>query len=54
MRNNPVLLDRCWSWLAMGLVGQELDDRDDIICGAGSSHSNSLCLLNCSYSDPAL
>ncbi|KAG9092396.1 hypothetical protein FRC06_000117 [Ceratobasidium sp. 370] len=34
MRNNPVLLDRCWSWLAMGLVGQELDDRDDIICGA--------------------
>ncbi|KAG8739075.1 hypothetical protein FRC10_006152 [Ceratobasidium sp. 414] len=34
MRNNPVLLDRCWSWLAMGLIGQELDDRDDIICGA--------------------
>ncbi|KAF8605732.1 translation initiation factor eIF4e [Ceratobasidium sp. AG-I] len=34
MRNNPVLLDRCWSWLAMGLVGQELDDKDDIICGA--------------------
>lgn len=34
MRNNPALLDRCWSWLAMGLVGQELDDRDDMICGA--------------------
>ncbi|KAG9125949.1 hypothetical protein FRC07_005476 [Ceratobasidium sp. 392] len=34
MRNNPVLLDRCWSWLAMGLVGQELDDKDEIICGA--------------------
>ncbi|GAB1522273.1 hypothetical protein RhiTH_005387 [Rhizoctonia solani] len=34
MRNNPVLLDRCWSWLAMGLVGQELDDREDMICGA--------------------
>ncbi|QRV82155.1 eukaryotic translation initiation factor 4E type 2 [Ceratobasidium sp. AG-Ba] len=34
MRGNPALLDRCWSWLAMGLVGQELDDKDDIICGA--------------------
>ncbi|CAE7213061.1 unnamed protein product [Rhizoctonia solani] len=34
MRNNPALLDRCWSWLAMGLVGQELDDREDMICGA--------------------
>ncbi|CAE6427949.1 unnamed protein product [Rhizoctonia solani] len=34
MRNNPALLDRYWSWLAMGLVGQELDDREDMICGA--------------------
>ncbi|KAK2467470.1 hypothetical protein APHAL10511_000325 [Amanita phalloides] len=33
MKNNPVLLDRCWSWLAMALVGEELEDGDDI-CGA--------------------
>jgi len=33
MKNNPQLLDRCWSWLAMGLVGEELDERDEI-CGA--------------------
>ncbi|RDB30515.1 Eukaryotic translation initiation factor 4E type 2 [Hypsizygus marmoreus] len=33
MKNNPVLLDRCWSWLAMALVGQELEDGDEI-CGA--------------------
>jgi hypothetical protein len=34
MRANPELLDRCWSWLAMALVGEELDERDEI-CGAG-------------------
>ncbi|KAJ7595899.1 translation initiation factor eIF 4e-like domain-containing protein [Mycena floridula] len=34
MKNNPVLLDRCWSWLAMALVGQELEGTDDEICGA--------------------
>jgi len=33
MKNSPQLLDRCWSWLAMGLVGQELEDEDEI-CGA--------------------
>lgn len=33
MKNNPDLLDRCWSWLAMALVGEELEDGDDI-CGA--------------------
>lgn len=33
MKNNPALLDRCWSWLAMALVGEELEDGDDI-CGA--------------------
>ncbi|KXN84467.1 Eukaryotic translation initiation factor 4E type 2 [Leucoagaricus sp. SymC.cos] len=33
MKNNPELLDRCWSWLAMALVGQELEDGDEI-CGA--------------------
>ncbi|KAF7974985.1 hypothetical protein HWV62_10737 [Athelia sp. TMB] len=33
MKNNPGLLDRCWSWLAMALVGEELEDGDDI-CGA--------------------
>ncbi|PPQ78443.1 hypothetical protein CVT24_001419 [Panaeolus cyanescens] len=26
MKNNPGLLDRCWSWLAMALVGEELED----------------------------
>jgi translation initiation factor 4E len=33
MKNNPILLDRCWSWLAMALVGEELEDGDEI-CGA--------------------
>jgi len=33
MKNNPTLLDRCWSWLAMALVGEELEDGDEI-CGA--------------------
>lgn len=33
MKNNPALLDRCWSWLAMALVGEELDEGDEI-CGA--------------------
>ena len=33
MKNNPVLLDRCWSWLTMALVGEELEEGDEI-CGA--------------------
>src|SRR5262245_27181496 len=33
MKNNPNLLDRCWSWLAMALVGEELEEGDEI-CGA--------------------
>lgn len=33
MKNNPALLDRCWAWLAMALVGEELEDGDEI-CGA--------------------
>lgn len=33
MKNNPQLLDRCWSWLTMALVGEELDEGDEI-CGA--------------------
>ncbi|KAF9226176.1 translation initiation factor eIF4e [Gyrodon lividus] len=33
MKNNPALLDRCWTWLAMALVGEELEEGDDI-CGA--------------------
>ncbi|KAH7882266.1 translation initiation factor eIF 4e-like domain-containing protein [Phlebopus sp. FC_14] len=33
MKNNPTLLDRCWAWLAMALVGEELEEGDDI-CGA--------------------
>ncbi|KAL4068631.1 translation initiation factor eIF 4e-like domain-containing protein [Scleroderma yunnanense] len=33
MKNNPSLLDRCWAWLAMALVGEELEEGDDI-CGA--------------------
>ncbi|KAH9941086.1 translation initiation factor eIF4e [Epithele typhae] len=33
MKNNPALLDRCWSWLAMALVGEDLDEGDEI-CGA--------------------
>ncbi|KAK7061231.1 hypothetical protein R3P38DRAFT_2677057 [Favolaschia claudopus] len=34
MKNNPALLDRCWSWLAMALVGEELEEGQDLICGA--------------------
>ena len=34
MKSNPMLLDRCWSWLAMALVGEELDEKDEV-CGAG-------------------
>jgi translation initiation factor 4E len=33
MKNNPALLDRCWNWLTMALVGEELEDGDEI-CGA--------------------
>lgn len=33
MKNNPQLLDRCWNWLAMALVGEELEEGDEI-CGA--------------------
>lgn len=33
MKANPALLDRCWNWLAMALVGEELEDGDEI-CGA--------------------
>ncbi|KAF5334800.1 hypothetical protein D9611_012926 [Ephemerocybe angulata] len=33
MKNNPALLDRCWHWLTMALVGEELEDGDEI-CGA--------------------
>ncbi|KAG1731111.1 translation initiation factor eIF 4e-like domain-containing protein [Suillus paluster] len=33
MKNNPALLDRCWTWLAMALVGEELEEGDEI-CGA--------------------
>ncbi|EIW74391.1 translation initiation factor eIF4e [Coniophora puteana RWD-64-598 SS2] len=33
MKNNSALLDRCWAWLTMALVGQELEEGDDI-CGA--------------------
>jgi translation initiation factor 4E len=33
MKNNALLLDRCWQWLSMALVGEELDEGDEI-CGA--------------------
>lgn len=33
MKNNPALLDQCWQWLTMALVGEELDEGDEI-CGA--------------------
>ncbi|PPQ75748.1 hypothetical protein CVT26_001669 [Gymnopilus dilepis] len=33
MKNNPQLLDRCWNWLVMALVGEELEENDEI-CGA--------------------
>ncbi|KAI9459382.1 eukaryotic translation initiation factor 4E class II [Russula earlei] len=33
MKNNPQLLDQCWQWLTMALVGEELDEGDEI-CGA--------------------
>lgn len=41
MKSQPQLLDRCWSWLAMALVGEELDEGDEI-CGAGMSVWNLL------------
>ncbi|KAJ2917906.1 hypothetical protein MD484_g2513, partial [Candolleomyces efflorescens] len=35
MKNNPQLLDRCWQWLTMALVGQQIEtDGADEICGA--------------------
>jgi translation initiation factor 4E len=33
MKNNPQLLDRCWYALAMALIGEELEEGDEI-CGA--------------------
>lgn len=34
--NNTALLDRCWTWLVLALLGEELDDRNQV-CGAGPS-----------------
>ncbi|EJD05453.1 translation initiation factor eIF4e [Fomitiporia mediterranea MF3/22] len=34
MKNNPALLDRCWSWLAMAMIGEEFDDYGEDLCGA--------------------
>ena len=36
MKNNPTLLDQCWQWLTMVLVGEEFDESDEI-CGAVGS-----------------
>ena len=33
MKNNPTLLDQCFKWLTMTLVGEELYENDEI-CGA--------------------
>lgn len=33
MRNNPQLLDRCWNWLVFALIGEDIDDSEEI-CGA--------------------
>ncbi|TIA94491.1 hypothetical protein E3P81_00069 [Wallemia ichthyophaga] len=30
VRNSHWLLDRCWTWLVMGLIGEEIDEDDDI------------------------
>jgi hypothetical protein len=49
MKSNPALLDRCWSWLAMALVGEELDEKDEV-CGAGMYSSPlymDICLMHC-------
>ena len=32
MKNNLTLLDQCWQWLTMALVGEEFDESDEI-CG---------------------
>ena len=34
MKNSPALLDRCWNWLAMALVGEELEEGGNEITGA--------------------
>jgi hypothetical protein len=33
VKNNLALLDQCWQWLTMALVGEELDEGN-VICGA--------------------
>jgi len=33
MKNSSALLDQCWQWLTMALVGEKLDEGDEI-CGA--------------------
>lgn len=33
MKMNPQLLDRCWFYLALALIGEDLDESDEI-CGA--------------------
>lgn len=45
MKSNPQLLDRCWSWLAMGLIGEQIDEKDEV-CGAGASSSTRLKINN--------
>lgn len=30
VKNNHWLLDRCWTWLVMGLIGEEIDENDEI------------------------
>ncbi|KAF9070886.1 translation initiation factor eIF 4e-like domain-containing protein [Rhodocollybia butyracea] len=40
MRNQPELLDRCWSWACMALVGEELEEIPDGIEGATTTKSD--------------
>jgi len=35
MKNSPALLDWCWNWLMMGLVGEELEDGNEICAVVG-------------------
>lgn len=36
IKSNPPLLDRSWLWLVLALVGEQLDDVSDEVCGAGA------------------
>lgn len=39
-----ILIDRCWTWLVLALVGESIEDDDDFISGAGKPSEDTFLL----------